>query len=77
MTMRKRIESKSIKTIKTANGFIKGQKFYMSGDVWTVIKEEKADNTAMRKISSKDGEEEIVELKSLIRDLQEGLIKIM
>jgi len=79
MTMKKTIQSQSVKPIKTAqkNDFPVGQKFVMGDELWTVLKEEEADNTPMRKISSRESGDQIVELKYLTRGIDDGEVKLI
>ena len=54
------------------NEFLVGTKFMVAKELWSVTEEIFTDNTAMRKMVSTSGEQEIRTLRSLQDDLKYG-----
>jgi len=79
MSMKKQMSSKEMKTIDAATEkkparFAKGRKFTLDNKLWIVLEEFEADNTPMRRVRADNGDEEIVTVLTLDRDVAAGVL---
>jgi len=57
--------------------FAKGSKFLRDNSVWRIVEEEVKDSLAWRKLISNTGTEEVIQLKRLQSQLNEGEINLI
>ena len=72
MAFKKTFSSKGIEPI--GNKFAKGCKFIRDGKKWTVTASWQENNADWRRMVADDGTDEVAEIKTLERDLDEGSI---